>query len=97
MIVAALPALAGVLALPEAFHVWMVALAVPTSGVALVSSGSGPRNGVTLLIGVTGLTAMATGALVVGRTRHETVLTVGGALLVAVAHVRNWRHRRGCR
>ena len=91
LIFALLPVLATIIYMPEALHLWLVVIAVPVSGYALLlgrgaKSGFRPlasgAGGLTLLIGATA----ASGVL-------ETALTVAGGLLLAAAHVLNWRRR----
>ena len=90
---AALPALSSVMPIPEAFHIWVLAFAVPTSGLALITGRA--RHGVIhpLAIGIVGLGLLAVGALAFGETIWETPITVVGGLSLAAAHVINWRLR----
>lgn len=44
-----------------------------------------------LLIGISGLNLMAIGALAASSTLAETAWTVTGSLLLAGAHIVNWR------
>lgn len=89
---AALPALTSVLPVPESFHRWMVALAVPVSTFTLLSGWRRHGRALPLLAGVAGLGLMIVGA-VVASERTETLWTVAGSLLVAGAHLRNLRCR----
>lgn len=86
-----LPMLAAFLALPEAFHAWVFALAVPTSLVALRTGWRhhGER-GPALLAGA-GLLLLGAGLFLAPTHAMETGLTVVGSLLLALGHVRNWR------
>lgn len=97
LIIAALPVLSSVLAVPEAFHVWMIAVAIPISAVALIRTGSAAADRKTVSLAIVGLTGLVVGGLVAGSTRYEAGVTVCGASLLAAAHIRNGRHRRGCR
>lgn len=93
LVIAALPALANVMQVPESFHLMMLALAVPISGFALVSGFK--RHGAVLptMIGGAGLVLLAIGALLLSKPAAETGVTVMGGLLLAGAHIKNWRLR----
>ncbi|MDB5705681.1 MAG: MerC mercury resistance protein [Sphingomonas bacterium] len=93
LLIAALPMLSRLLSLPESVHVWLLAFAVPASGLALVSGRM--RHGAVypLVVGATGLALLAVGALVVATTPAETWVTVAGSLSLAFAHGANWRLR----
>lgn len=97
LVIAALPALSKVLAIPESFHLWVLAVAVPVSGGALVAGRA--RHGAVwpLVLGAIGLALLAVGALWFGGTSLETPSTVAGSLLLVGAHLANWRLRRGPR
>lgn len=93
LLIAFLPSLAGMLSVPADLHRWILLLAVPGSGAALLigrasHGGIGP-----LLVGSAGLCALASGALLLDGTRLEIPITVLGSLLLAGAHVLNWRRR----
>ncbi|MGY2734631.1 MerC domain-containing protein [Sphingomonas sp. UYP23] len=92
-LLAALPTLASAFPVPETFHIWVIAFAVPTSMIALWSGRS--RHGSTspLVAGILGLILIAFGALVWGGTAWETPITVLGSLALAGAHLGNWRLR----
>ncbi len=93
MLIAALPMLSKLLSLPESVHVWLLAFAVPASGLALVSGCR--RHGALypLLVGAGGLALLAVGGFVVAATPAETWATVAGSLSLAFAHLANWRLR----
>jgi hypothetical protein len=93
LVLAALPVLSSVLAIPETFHVWVLAFAVPVSGVALLTGGARHRAGYPLLLEVISLMLLAIGALLFGSTAGETPITVLGSLTLAAAHLANWRLR----
>ncbi|MEN7535624.1 MerC domain-containing protein [Aurantiacibacter flavus] len=96
MIIAMLPALSQWLHLPEALHLWLFACAIPVSITVLGKAAHrhlAARG--TLLLGVSGLALMG-GALLARTDALETLTTLGGAALLASAHVRNWR-RRTCK
>ena len=94
LLIAALPALSTVLAVPESFHLWVLAFAVPASGAALVSGRVHHGMDWPLATGAIGLAALAIGAILLGTSPAETPVTVAGSLLLAAAHVGNWRLRR---
>lgn len=100
LLLAALPALSSLVALPESFHVWVLAFAVPTSALALVTGRRHHRRIYPLMIGAAGLVLLAIGALLLLGGHWETPVTIAGSLCLAVAHVGNWRlrhhHHRHC-
>ena len=93
LLLAALPALSSLIPIPESFHVWVLAFAVPTSALALATGWRHHRRAYPLLIGVTGLALLAIGALLLLGGRWETPVTILGSLCLATAHVANWRLR----
>ncbi|MCW2366297.1 hypothetical protein M2341_001744 [Sphingobium sp. B7D2B] len=94
LLLAALPAFADQIDPGESFHAVVLALAVPTSALALVSGWRRHRAPVPLAIGAVGLALMAVGILFASREILETAITVSGSLLLAGAHIANWRLRR---
>ena len=92
-LLAALPVLSGVFALPGDLHVVILAFAIPSSLAALLLGRHGHRAGAPLAIGIMGLSLLTLGALAFGSTRLETPVTVAGSLALAFAHVANWRLR----
>lgn len=93
LLLAALPALSSLVALPESFHVWILAFAVPSSALALFTGRHHHRRAYPLMIGTTGLILLATGALLLIGGRWETPATILGSLCLAYAHIANWRLR----
>lgn len=94
LVLAALPALSDMISPGETFHVIVLALAVPTSTFALISGWRWHRAPTPLLTGLIGLLIMG-GAIAFARDElAETVVTVAGSLLLAGAHIANWRKRR---
>jgi hypothetical protein len=92
-----LPVLAVWVRWPEAFHLWALAFAVPTSIAALALGVRRHRQAAPLLLAGAGLALLAAGAVADVPELAETLLTVPGALLLAGAHLRNWRSRAyGC-
>jgi hypothetical protein len=94
VIVAALPVLASVMPIPETFHVLALAFAVPATGGALYVGYRRHRLAAPLLVGGAGILLLALGVLHWGETPLETPVTILGSLLIAAAHVTNWRMRR---
>ena len=92
LVLAALPALAAVVTIPESVHLWVLLFAIPTSGYALIAGRA--RHGMfwPLLLGTAGLMLLAIGALASSGSR-ETMVTVLGSLALAAAHLGNWRAR----
>lgn len=93
LLLAALPALSKLIALPESFHIWVLGFAVPTSGIALLLGHKGHRARLPLAAGAIGLALLALGALVLLGGPYETPVTIAGSLCLVVAHVSNWRLR----
>ncbi len=93
LIFALLPTLGRVLEIPESFHLWMLALAVPASGWALVSGRADHEVRWPLLLGGSGLALLATGALALEGSQGETIATVSGSVCLVTAHIANWRRR----
>lgn len=92
LLIAALPAWSVWLDLPETVHLCMLLFAAPLSLTVLLRAakrGAGYRS---LWLGLAGLAVMGLGLL----AEHgvpEAVITSGGALLLATAHILNWRGR----
>lgn len=98
LLLAALPALSKLVSLPADFHLWVLLLAVPASGFALVFGAWQHRRLAPLLMGTTGLALLTTGA-VAASLWAETILTLAGSFCLVVSHLANWRlrHRGDCR
>lgn len=94
LLLAALPALADRIDPGERFHVIVLALAVPTSALALVGGWRRHRAFVPLMVGAIGLALMAGGIAFARAEMVETAVTVTGSLLLAGAHIANWRLRK---
>ena len=97
LLLAALPALSRVVALPESFHLWMLVFAIPTSAVALLAARRAHGANRPLLIGGLGLALMVTAATRFAETSAETPLTMVGGLSLAAAHLLNLRYRHRSR
>lgn len=93
LVLAALPAFSDMLGTSEAFHVWIIALAVPASGAALVVGRAKHRHNYPLFLGAIGLVLIAAGAFLIELRSIETLMTVAGSLLLGAAHIANWRLR----
>jgi hypothetical protein len=93
LLLAALPALSRLMALPESLHVWALAFALPTSAAALFLGYRGHRERWPLLAGGIGLSLLALGALVLLGGPFETLVTIAGSLCLVFAHLSNWRLR----
>lgn len=93
LLLAAIPAFASVLALPESFHRWVLAVAVPAAAFALLQGRA--RHGACwpLLLGAIGVAALGLGAFALDEGAAETVATVLGSLMLGGAHLANWRLR----
>lgn len=96
LLFALLPALASRLDPGESFHLVMLALAIPTSLFALIQ---GHRHGSQrpLWLGLCGLALMAFGALAARGAAQEIGATVIGSMLLATAHILNWRRKLSAR
>lgn len=93
LIIALSPAWSAWLDMPDELHPWLLARALPFSGIVL---GKAARNSsrarLSLAMGVAGLAIMSIGLLAKSEMA-EIAVTSGGAMLVAIAHLRNWRCR----
>jgi len=92
------PSLAALSVADEGFHLLLLFLVLPTSIAALSMGLKRHGNRSVLLLGLTGVAVLVVAAIfghdVLGDT-GEKALTVTGAMLVAVSHVRNLRLCRG--
>jgi hypothetical protein len=93
LLLAALPALSRLIALPESLHIWALAFALPTSAAALLLGYRGHRARWPLVAGGFGLFLLALGAVVLLGGPFETPVTIAGSLCLVSAHVFNWRLR----
>jgi len=94
VLMAALPALAAVVPVPTTVHIAALLFAAPTTLLALLWGYRTHNAPLPLLIGLTGLALLAVGVLRYGETSLELPFTVVGSLILAGAHIANWRHRR---
>ena len=93
VVIALLPALATVAPIPETFHIVALSFAVPATGGALFIGYRHHRLVAPMLIGGIGLALLALGVLRWGETPLEIPVTIFGSLLIAAAHIANWRLR----
>lgn len=93
LLIAALPAIAGGMDPGEGFHLAVLLFAVPTSAFALVEGWRRHRGVAPLFVGGAGLTLLAAGLAFEEWAAVETGVTVTGSLLLAGAHLANWRRR----
>jgi hypothetical protein len=93
IVIAALPALAAVIELPASFHLWMLAFAAPASLTAVAQGWRHHRRAMPAVLAVVGLLLLAGGLTQVPDSAAEIALSVGGGLVLAAGHVRNWQLR----
>ncbi len=93
LLLAALPMLTAWLDPGESFHRIILAFAIPTSALALIGGWRVHHALGPVLSGVIGLALMTTGIVFAGRPSVETALSVTGSLMLAFAHVANWKQR----
>lgn len=93
LLIAVLPAIANRIDPGEGFHLIVLLFAIPTSAFALIEGWRRHRGVAPLFVGGTGLALMAMGLAFENWVAVETGVTVAGSLLLAGAHVANWRRR----
>lgn len=93
LVLAALPVLSDVLGTSDAFHIWIIALAVPASGLALFAGRTRHGQNYPMVLGAIGLTLLAGGAFLTEIHSIETFATVAGSIMLGAAHITNWRLR----
>lgn len=94
VIFALMPTIATFVRLPESLHLWLVVIAAPISGYALLVGRVGYGNCRPLTFATVGLVLLIVGATA-AEAALETLATIAGGLLLAAAHVLNWRCRHG--
>jgi hypothetical protein len=77
----------------EWVHALAIGLAAPMSALALWRKGQSPA---VILLSLAGLSLMALGVAHWPSHEAETPVTVAGSLLLAAAHIVNWRRRHRC-
>ncbi|WP_322965719.1 MerC domain-containing protein [Sphingomonas fuzhouensis] len=90
VLIAFLPAIAEWADLGETFHIVMLVIAVPLSGLTLIGGWRRHRAGLPVLVGAVGLILLIVGLAFEGQMAG-TALTVAGGLTLAVAHIANLR------
>ncbi|MGN5373336.1 MerC domain-containing protein [Sphingomonas hankookensis] len=90
-ILVVLPVLATMLAVPERFHAMAFALALPTSVLAIAAGYRRHGRRWPFVVAAIGLTLLGMGAFAIDGEVTERVVSTAGAVLLAVAHVGNWR------
>ena len=94
MLLLLLPALAAVFAIPEAFHSWAIAFAVPIGAIALLVGYRRHHSVAPTLVVLPGLALLIVALLVARAAWIETTLTVVGALVLSIGHMLNLRAAR---
>lgn len=88
------PVIAGSLFASEDFHLFMLWVILPTSGLAIALGCRNHKDIAVLLLGLGGLSLLIVSAFWghtwVGET-GERLLTLAGGLIMATGHVRNYR------
>lgn len=96
----AMPSASLLLGAPGSLHGWILAFAIPTSGTALIFGRRAHRSFYPLAAGIVGLAMLAASWLAAHGGADETALTLIGSMIVALAHLANWRLRyratQGC-
>lgn len=92
LLLALLPALSSIIAVPEEFHFYVVLITLPLSLLALAIGAREHKSFMPLALGVFGLIFM-TAALTEKFHEHEIILTVIGASALVFAHINNWKRR----
>lgn len=97
VLVAALPLAASSLVTDERFHQWLLLAAVPTSLIALGWGWRRHRSRPVALLGLAGMAFMVFAAFGIQfgllDAAGERLLTIIGAVLLALAHLRNYQLR----
>ncbi|MEO0500023.1 MAG: MerC domain-containing protein [Pseudomonadota bacterium] len=93
-VIVLIPSLTTVLTLPEEAHIWALAFAVPTSGIALWLGYFRHRRTWPVMAVMAGLLFLVSGVVAPSTERAETLLTVIGALTLSIGHAMNWRASR---
>jgi hypothetical protein len=93
LLFAALPAASRMFGLPESFHLAAFLFAVPASAIAMASGFRHHGAVLPAAVGAIGLVLIGVGALAGFELWLETGITVAGSLLLAFAHLKNWRLR----
>jgi hypothetical protein len=95
LVIALLPAIATASPRDGWVHPVMIGFALPISGLALYRGYRTHRQLTPLLSGCAGLVLLGVGIMGQGMIL-EPIATVGGGLLIAAAHLTNWRRHLSC-
>ncbi|TIX51677.1 MerC domain-containing protein [Alteraurantiacibacter aquimixticola] len=95
VLIALLPAWTSWLDLPESFHFWFLLAALPFSLLILWRTARRGGRRRPLVLGSMGLALMAIGVVMLGHPAEPWIASTG-AILLASAHVLNWRGRGHC-
>jgi hypothetical protein len=87
----ALPAATLLIKVPESFHVGALLIALPASAAAMLAGYRHHGAVHPLAMAAIGLGLIGAGALGGFRLMLETGLSVAGSVVLAAAHIRNWR------
>ena len=90
LLIAALPTLASVVGEGEAFHFAILAIAIPSSFIALWLGRARHRALWPIGLGAIGLIVLTLASL---EFLPEIPATVTGSLMLVTAHIANWRYR----
>lgn len=97
LLIALLPLVGATLIDHESFHQIILIAVVPTTAIALGSGYIRHRRAAIAALGAVGIGALAFAAFALHALHAhamETWITVAGGLILAVAHIRNFRHCR---
>jgi len=95
LLLIAIPVLANVQAIPEELHIYIVILTVPLSLTVLSYGSCQHKSFIPLAAGIAGLLSMIA-ALNVEYPNNEIILSCIGSLVLAFAHINNWKRRLQC-
>jgi hypothetical protein len=91
LLLIAIPVLATMLIVPEAFHAVAFAIAVPTSLLALGTGYARHGRPGPAMLAIVALGLLGIGAFAIDSETVERIVTSSGAVLLAAAHLLNWR------
>lgn len=94
LLLAVLPALTRIVAVPESFHVLAFLFAIPASAWAMRAGYRHHGTVLPMLFGGLGLALLGGGALGGFELAVETGVTVLGSVVLACAHLANWSLQR---
>ena len=91
LLISVAPWLVPGLVADERFHLWAVMVALPVSVVGIARGVRAHRHVRVIALAAAGLLALTAGALWVEEGWPETAVSATGALVLAGAHLLNWR------